>query len=245
MSAKEVLKVLAGSITVYGVMAACSSASRPPVSSALADVNAGGTRLKANYYAGTDGSQQFLGTFHDTQRSEDCSFTTASDGTIRCLPTQGSSPSPVMTSTYTVYYSDAACTTPIVAVSTCGGNVKPKYISVGGPFPGSTSTNGPALYSLGSATSVGTAYQLSYQSKMSPNACNSPFGSLTQTCTAVPSMTADAGMGMSDDAGVALPPFPGPAPAPTWPSIEASSIVYALVEVPPSDFVQAATKTTM
>src|SRR5258708_29782926 len=103
MRTKEALKVLVGSITVYAAMAACSSASSPPVPSALADVNAGGTRLKANYYAGSDGSQQFLSTFHDAQRNEDCAFAIAADGTTRCLPTAAPGPSPTG-STYGTYY---------------------------------------------------------------------------------------------------------------------------------------------
>ena len=233
MSTKEALKVLVGSITVYGVMAACSSASHPPVTAALADVNMGGSRLKANYYAGSDGSQQFLSTFHDTQRNEDCSFGLASDGTTRCLPSP-SAPTGPMQSMYSVYYSDAACTTPIVAVSTCSGNTAPKYVSVGGLPGGKTA---PSVYALGSVTTVGTAYQFTYtQSAGTANACASPFSSLTPTCLAIPAMSVDAGM--SDDAGGGPPLVPPLAGTLTWSSVEASSMIYSLVEAPPSDFVR-------
>ena len=244
MNAKEALKVLVGSITVYGAMVACSSANNPgqPVAAAMADINAGGSRLKANYYEGSDGSQQFLSTFHDAQRSEDCAFATASDGTIRCLPVANVRPG-ASPSVYGVYYGDAACTMPIVAVSTCAGNTAPKYVSVGG-VPGGA--KGSAIYEVGATASIGTAYQLTYGGPSlgpSPNACNSPFAGLMPTCTPVPSMDVDAGAG--NDAGASAPPGFPPPQQPTWSNIESSSTIYALVAVPPSDFVQATTKTTM
>jgi hypothetical protein len=243
MNAKEALKVLVGSIAVYGAMVACSSASNPgqPVAAAMADINAGGSRLKANYYEGSDGSQQFLSTFHDAQRGEDCAFATASDGTIRCLPVTNAPPgaSPPV---YSVYYGDAACTMPIVAVSTCTGNTTPKYVSVGG-FPGGA--KGSAVYKVGATASIGAAYQLTYGGPLpglSPNACNG-FAAFMPTCTPVPSMDVDAGTG--NDAGASAPPAFPPPQAATWSNIESSSTIYTLVEVPPSDFVQATTKTTM
>jgi hypothetical protein len=79
-----------------------------PVPAANADPNQSGTRLKMNYYAGADGSKQSAGTLHDSQLNVDCTFTTASDGTLRCLPAnQG---------LLLTYYADAACTQQIVLV---------------------------------------------------------------------------------------------------------------------------------
>jgi hypothetical protein len=239
MNTKEALKILVGSITVYGAVVACSAASGggQPIGSALADINAGGTRLKANYYAGSDGSQQFLATFHDTMRNEDCAFSTASDGSIRCLPTQGPPASP---SNYAVYYADAACTQPILALGNCSGNTAPRYVQVGGLF--GAGKNGPAYYTVGSKTTLTAAYQLSYTGGpgvMGPGACNN---NPVATCTALAAMTVDAGAG--DDAGA--PSFgPPPFMQPTWPSVESGSTIYALVEAPPSDFVEATQKTTM
>ena len=72
-----------------------------------ANANLSGTRLKANYVAGIDGSQVFTG-LHDSQRNEDCAFTTAADGLLRCLPS-GSYPVGVFT--------DAGCTQPTIGVA--------------------------------------------------------------------------------------------------------------------------------
>ncbi|MCA9646486.1 MAG: hypothetical protein H6718_10135 [Polyangiaceae bacterium] len=85
---------------IYVVMAACSSAGSSgsphhgpggggsggsltdPVPNATA--NESGSRLRANYYAGQDGSRQFVG-WHDTQRNEDCTMRNTKEGP-RCLP---------------------------------------------------------------------------------------------------------------------------------------------------------------
>ena len=243
MKTKDALKILVGSFTVYGAVVACSAASGggQPIASAMADINTGGTRLKANYLAGSDGSQQFLSTFHDSKRNEDCAFSKASDGSIRCLPTMGP---PATPSVYSVYFTDAACTQPVMALSNCSGNTAPAYVQVGGNlFPGGKT--GPAYYTVGSTTTVTTAYLLEYSggpgAPGSPgsNSCGNPSGALTPTCVPVPTMVADAGAG--DDAG--LGGF-GMVSQPTWSSIEAGATIYSLVAVPLSDFVEATQKTT-
>jgi hypothetical protein len=63
-----------------------------------------GSRLKAKYYVGADGSKQFAFIWRDTERNEDCSFQRAEDGSLRCLPPAGAAPS---------YFADAACTQPV------------------------------------------------------------------------------------------------------------------------------------
>jgi hypothetical protein len=76
-----------------------------PVPGASADPYQSGSRLEANYYAGADGSKQFM-TMHDTQLNVDCAFQGAADGVLRCIPTgQG---------IFVGYYADSGCT-PIVA----------------------------------------------------------------------------------------------------------------------------------
>jgi hypothetical protein len=112
--------MLAGSLAIYAIMAACSAASGPsghaageggsgggsgssgsasgdgssgildaltdPVSEASADPYQSGSRLKAKYYAGADGSKQFLG-WHDATLDLDCTFQPTADGWVRCIPT--------------------------------------------------------------------------------------------------------------------------------------------------------------
>lgn len=56
-----------------------------PVPDAKADPNTSGSRLRARYWVGDDGSRQFIG-MRDTQLDEDCFFYPASDGVTRCLP---------------------------------------------------------------------------------------------------------------------------------------------------------------
>jgi hypothetical protein len=81
-----------------------------PVSSASADVS-NGSRLKAKFRSGEDGSREYLpGQWYDTQRSEACAFAVAGDGATRCLPA----------GVEFRYYADAACNTPMAIIeSTC------------------------------------------------------------------------------------------------------------------------------
>jgi hypothetical protein len=68
-----------------------------------------GSRLKARYYVGDDGSKQFVG-WYDSQRKENCGFMMAGDGVLRCLPT--------MFAAAGSYFSDSACTSPLFATAT-------------------------------------------------------------------------------------------------------------------------------
>jgi hypothetical protein len=87
-----------------------SGSSGSPVPDANADETQSGSRLRANYFSGADGSKQFA-YFTDAQRgNEQCSFGAASDGSIRCLPTGAEMGS---------YYADASCSVPL-ALATCG-----------------------------------------------------------------------------------------------------------------------------
>ena len=95
MRLKEVVRLLCGSVAVYLMAVACSggrgaghNGSGPgPVGIASADDgNDSGSRLKAQRYIGVDGSTQFFG-WYDTVLGVPCAFGNASDGTIRCLPT--------------------------------------------------------------------------------------------------------------------------------------------------------------
>ena len=144
MRVGNVLRFLGGSIGVYVIMAACSSAGSSviggddggagvhgdgssgdgaalidgqgiadavldaimnPVGDAKADTNVSGSRLKARNYVGSDGSKEWMG-WHDIQRNEDCAFTTAADGMMRCLPFP-------YQATINLYYTDAGCTQPL------------------------------------------------------------------------------------------------------------------------------------
>lgn len=69
-----------------------------------------GSRLRAKVYVGEDGSRQFV-QWHDSERNEDCGFTRAADGKIRCVP--GSSAQVIVAGNY----ADAGCTQPVVRVT--------------------------------------------------------------------------------------------------------------------------------
>jgi hypothetical protein len=79
-----------------------------PVPAANADTTQSGSRLKAKYYVGSDGSKQFLG-WHDSMLNVDCSFLLASDATTRCIP---AAPPGVGIATQN-FFADAACTQPL------------------------------------------------------------------------------------------------------------------------------------
>jgi hypothetical protein len=96
-----------------------------PVDDADAAPATSGTRLRARYYLGEDGSKQFIG-WHDKMRDEDCSFWKAADGVLRCTPfyiTSGASA-----------FSDAGCSVPVIIAakatgSACGVTAPPaKYL---------------------------------------------------------------------------------------------------------------------
>ncbi len=89
-----------------------------PVSEAKADVTTSGTRLKAKYWVGTDGSKQF-NTWHDSTLNADCNFVPASDRTVRCLPFAN------IGASVGSYFSDSGCTQSLVAVTK--GCVAPPY----------------------------------------------------------------------------------------------------------------------
>jgi hypothetical protein len=67
-----------------------------------------GTRLRARYYLGDDGSKVFIG-FYDNLLATDCFVTRAADGTRRCVPLSGVA--------LTGYFGNAGCTQPAYIVS--------------------------------------------------------------------------------------------------------------------------------
>jgi hypothetical protein len=89
-----------------GTIGAIVDALTDPVSSASAQTMTSGSRLKAKWYVGADGSKQFLG-WHDSQLNTDCDFGVASDGATRCIPAY---PAGALVATY---FADAACSQPI------------------------------------------------------------------------------------------------------------------------------------
>jgi len=74
-----------------------------PVPAAQADTTQSGSRLKAKYYVGSDGSKEFAG-WHDSMLNVDCGFVPASDGTTRCMPAY---PGAALVE---LYFSDSGCT---------------------------------------------------------------------------------------------------------------------------------------
>lgn len=120
-----------------------------PVPTANADVNQSGSRLKAKYYAGADGSQQFLFMFHDTLLNTDCSFSKASDGTIRCMPVSSG-----VTIGSGSFFSDAACSQPLGGTLTC--QPAPNYITT--TTAGSTACASTTQTYAAGPLFTGTAY---------------------------------------------------------------------------------------
>jgi len=128
-----------------------------PVPDASADP-VSGSRLKAKYRSGDDGSKAYLPyLWYDSQRQEDCQFTAAADGKERCLPTLGAA------SAY--FFSDAACTQLLASDST---GCTPKYalsyesscpsVYLAHLYPVGAMVNPPTLYIMsgGSCVSAGS-----------------------------------------------------------------------------------------
>ncbi len=122
-----------------------------PVKEAKADVNQSGTRLKARFYAGADGSKQFVG-WHDTLRNEDCAYGVAADGETRCIP----SGKPVSN-----IFADAACTQGLADVFK-GCATPPTVVSTVQNLPNTTCGSLPSrthLFPVGTIFS-GTLYAM-------------------------------------------------------------------------------------
>lgn len=68
------------------------------------DAVVSGSRLKAQWRGGDDGSREFVGWF-DSAIGAACEYMTAEDGTVRCLP------GAISTKSVSLLYSDASCST--------------------------------------------------------------------------------------------------------------------------------------
>jgi hypothetical protein len=155
MRLDEAAKLLCGSMAVYAIMAACSATSGSSgTATAAGDPTQGGSRLKVNYYAGADGSKQATGTMHDSQRNEDCSFTTAADGVFRCLPTNAANNAGTIRLGGPIW-ADSSCTTPLVQV--LKGCAAPPYgVATDAPTCGPAKTH---VYAIGSRFTGTTSYE--------------------------------------------------------------------------------------
>lgn len=112
-----------------------------------------GSRLKAKYRTGDDGSKAYLpGVWFDSQRQEDCSFGSADDGKERCLPTAES-----YAALNGYYFSDAGCTVP---VAYAGGGCAPKYVigNGGSGCYGSPTAYTSQIFKVGAKLNQATLY---------------------------------------------------------------------------------------
>lgn len=138
-----------------------------PVSDAAAQSATSGSRLKANYYVGTDGSKQFI-SWHDSQLGVDCSFALASDGTTRCMPVEYNA----LTG---IYFSDSACSQTLAIINK--GCSAPKY-AYGGVS--SCSSYSYIIYQPGSAY-TGTLYSGTPSSCSATTSSSSSYGFYSAT----------------------------------------------------------------
>lgn len=113
-----------------GMMDALADAMMDPVPDAAAEP-VSGSRLKRRYYVGDDGSREPLYGYgwYDTERQENCIFTTAADGATRCVPQTAGGASGF-------YFADSNCTQEVALVTTTCGAPLPKYIFKSTPQSG-------------------------------------------------------------------------------------------------------------
>ena len=105
--------------------------------------NESGSRIKAKWMVGDDGSRHFDG-WYDSEREEDCFWSYATDGTRRCLPVfQGASA--------TAQFADSACSVKLLSSSACGRSVGLVGATV------NTCTTGYELHTLSAPLAAGTA----------------------------------------------------------------------------------------
>jgi len=120
-----------------------------PVAKARAGTQSG-SRLKAKWYVGADGSKVFTG-MYDSQLMSDCFFVQTGDGTTRCFPS-GLSTGLLFGS----YYSDGGCSQGL-AWSPTAACAAPKYVTSTVVIPGCTTQISYHLYPIAAAF-TGTIY---------------------------------------------------------------------------------------
>ena len=113
-----------------------------PVPEANAETKSG-TRLKARHYVGADGSKQFVG-WRDTMRNEDCTFSKADDGMIRCIPS----------ASYSSDFADAGCSQPLGSGYTNTGTACPGQTVVTPTYFAALSCSGYKYYKTGAAVTT-------------------------------------------------------------------------------------------
>jgi hypothetical protein len=121
-----------------------------------------GTRIRRRMGTTPDGAKMFLG-WRDTMRNEDCAFSSAADGALRCIP--------VGYAFFVNYYSDAQCTKDL-PVALCPGAPARGYaiksvLGCGGPptstvFPITGIHSGPVYYGTGPASCAMTTAPATY-----------------------------------------------------------------------------------
>jgi len=129
MKTTEMFRMVAGAVIIYGVVAACGAridALMKPVIRANATVS--GSRLKATYSAGADGSRWYaMGPFWDSARDEYCTPAAfMPDGLKRCVPATGGV-------SVGHYFKDPLCTILVSGISAslgsgCSSTAFPKYV---------------------------------------------------------------------------------------------------------------------
>jgi hypothetical protein len=119
MKTTHVVGMFTGTVILYVAMGACSGSGADPwfhqrdagaLLDAMTDVvpsadaeSGDGTRLKAMYYLGDDGSRHALGVMYDSQRGERCMYLNTPDG-MRCIPSA---------ETAITWYEDTGCSAPL------------------------------------------------------------------------------------------------------------------------------------
>lgn len=103
-----------------------------------------GSRLRARYYDGDDGSRQYVG-WYDSDLDANCVFNFGSDAVRRCLPSPFS---------ISVVYSDSGCTQPIYGHSKLCSTPPPKYAHI----PPGQCQLGWAVHELGAQATLTTLY---------------------------------------------------------------------------------------
>lgn len=136
-----------------------------PVSEAAAEPTSG-SRLKAKYRVGDDGSKAYLPyIWYDSQRQEDCYFTVAADGKERCLPTTS-------VASAGVFFADAACSTP---VPYWYANCSVKYVLTYGANMCLAVSGAAHIYDLGAPVNPPVLYTKSGNSCVSAGAPNPSY----------------------------------------------------------------------
>lgn len=153
-----------------------------------------GSRLKAMYRKGEDGSRDYTGAWWDGQLKIECSYQRASDGVERCLPAMMA-----ITKAVSGLFTDPACTQAVIYYVDATAGCQSSYVKDFGALDDVDCIASKHVYPLGPALPVGTqTYTVAAGLGCISNGMISPDITLRPLLAEIPAASFVSATGMHD-----------------------------------------------